>query len=55
MSAQTEPRSGISYGWALGEQDWNTGMDANLRTLGRFGFHPSAKNRTTTHYYDNGN
>lgn len=48
MSAKTEPRSGLYYGWGLGESGWNTGMDANLLTLGRFGFHPSAKNRTTT-------
>lgn len=48
MSALIEPRSGLQYGWVLGEQSWNVGMDANLLAIGRFGFHPSAKNRTTT-------
>lgn len=47
MSAKTEPRSGLQYGWAKGEAGWNAGMDANLLSLGRFGFHLSAKNRTT--------
>lgn len=46
MAASTEPRSGLFYGWALGENGWNTGMDANLLRLGRFGFHLSVKNRT---------
>lgn len=45
MAASTEPRSGLFYGWALGEQGWNTGMDANLLRLGRFGFHLSVKSR----------
>ena len=48
MAASTEPRSGLFYGWALGENGWNTGMDANLLRLGRFGFHLSVKNRTQT-------
>lgn len=48
MTASTEPRSGLFYGWALGENGWNTGMDANLLRLGRFGFHLSVKNRTQT-------
>lgn len=48
MAASTEPRSGLFYGWALGENNWNTGMDANLLRLGRFGFHLSVKNRTQT-------
>lgn len=30
MAASTEPRSGLFYGWSLGENGWNTGMDANL-------------------------
>lgn len=46
MPAKTEPRSGLFYGWDLGENGWNTGMDANLLRLGRFGFHLSVKNRT---------
>ena len=34
MTALVEPVSGLSYGWALGEGDWNVGMDANLVQLG---------------------
>lgn len=48
MSAKTDPRCGISYGWTLGDSGWNTGMDANLLWLARFGSQLSAKNRTTT-------
>jgi hypothetical protein len=48
MTSKTEPRSGIQYGWTLGESNWNTGMDANLLFLGRFGVHLSVKNSTTT-------
>lgn len=48
MPAQTEPRSGLFYGWALGENGWNIGMDANLLRLGRFGFHLGVKNRVLT-------
>ena len=48
MSAKTEPRSGLQYGWDLGEQNWKDGMDATLQWLGRFGVHLSVKNRTTT-------
>lgn len=45
MAASTEPRSGMSYGWTLGENSWNTGMDNNLLWLGRFGVHLSVKDR----------
>jgi hypothetical protein len=45
MPAQTEPRSGLFYGWNLGESGWKPGMDANLLRLGRFGFHLSVKDR----------
>ena len=48
MTAKTDPRSGIQYGWALGEQNWNTGMDANLARIGRFAFHLSVKDRDLT-------
>lgn len=48
MPASTEPRSGLLYGWTLGENNWNTGMDNNLLSIGRFGLHLSVKNRTTT-------
>lgn len=34
MTALTDPISGLSYGWALGEDNWNTGMDANLIKIG---------------------
>lgn len=45
MAALTEIRSGLSYGWALGENNWHTGMDANLLHLGRFATHLSVKDR----------
>jgi len=45
MAASTEPRSGMNYGWTLGENGWNTGMDSNLLWLGRFGVHLSVKDR----------
>lgn len=47
MSA-TEPRSELIYEWLLGESGWNTGMDANLLRIGRFGFHLSVKDRDLT-------
>lgn len=34
MAALTDPISGLSYGWSLGEDNWNTGMDANLVKIG---------------------
>lgn len=33
--ASIEPRSGLNFGWALGESGWNVGMDANLLLIGR--------------------
>lgn len=45
MASSTEPRSGIKYGWTLGENNWNTDMDANLLHLGRFATHLSVKDR----------
>lgn len=48
MTASTEPRSGLFYGWALGENNWKDGMDANLLRIGRFGFHLSVKDRDLT-------
>jgi len=45
MASSTEPRSGLNYGWSLGESGWNTGMDANLLSLGRFAYHLSVKDR----------
>ncbi len=34
MAAQQDPNLGLNYGWDLGEDNWNTGMDANLLKLG---------------------
>lgn len=48
MASSTEPRSGMSYGWSLGENNWNTGMDNNLLFLGRFGTHLSVIDRDLT-------
>ncbi len=45
MSASTEPRSGLNYGWTLGESGWNAQMDANLQSIGRFAYHLSIKDR----------
>lgn len=45
MASSVEPRSGLNYGWTLGETPWNAGMDANLLRLGRIGFHLSIKDR----------
>jgi hypothetical protein len=45
MAASIEPNSGLFYGWALGENGWNTGMDANLLSIGRFAYHLSVKDR----------
>lgn len=45
MPAINEPRSGLQYGWNLGENNWHTGMDANMLLLGRFGFHLSVLDR----------
>lgn len=45
MASSTEPRSGIKYGWTLGENNWNVDMDANLLSIGRFAFHLSVKDR----------
>lgn len=48
MPASIEPRSGLNYGWPLGESGWNGGMDANLLAIGRFGYHLSVKDRGLT-------
>lgn len=48
MASLTESRSGLKYGWALGESGWNTEMDANLLSIGRFAFHLSVKDRDLT-------
>ena len=33
MAASTGPNLGLQFGWALGEDGWNTGMDNNLKRL----------------------
>ncbi len=48
MAASTEPRSGLKYGWTLGESGWHTDMDANLLSIGRFGWHLGVKDRDLT-------
>ena len=48
MPSSTEPRSGLFYGWSLGESGWNAQMDSNLKRIGRFGFHLSIKDRDLT-------
>jgi hypothetical protein len=48
MASSTEVRSGIKYGWSLGESGWNSEMDANLLAIGRFAFHLSVKDRNLT-------
>lgn len=48
MPASTETRSGLFYGWSLGESGWNAQMDTNLLRIGRFGFHLSVKDRDLT-------
>ena len=45
MPAQTDVRFGLQYGWTLGENGWNTGMDANLIKLASVGVHLSVKDR----------
>lgn len=45
MAASTETRSGLKYGWSVGESGWNTDMDANLLSVGRFAYHLSVKDR----------
>lgn len=45
MASSTEVRSGLKYGWSVGESGWNVDMDNNLKWLGRFGAHLSVKDR----------
>lgn len=48
MAASTEPRSGLQHSWNLGEDNWNSGMDANLLSIGRFAYHLSVLDRDLT-------
>jgi len=34
MASSNDPNMGLQYGWDLGEDGWNTGMDRNLVLLG---------------------
>ncbi len=45
--ASTDPNLGLTYGWTLGEANWNGGMDANLKRLGAV-VGLSVKSRATT-------
>lgn len=45
MAATTGPRCGIQHSWSLGENSWNTGMDANMKYLDNVGCHLSIKDR----------
>jgi uncharacterized protein DUF2793 len=45
--AITDPNLGLNYGYALGEDGWNVGVDNNWRKLGGLAF-LSVINRTTT-------
>lgn len=48
MAFSTEPRSGLKYGWSLGESGWNSDMDSNLKSIGRFAYHLGVKDRDLT-------
>lgn len=45
--ALQDPNLGLNYGWTLGENGWNTGMDANLKRLGAL-LHLSVASRALT-------
>ena len=47
MTASTEPRGGLEYGWDPGEDGWGPSMNANLLRLSRVGFHPSVVSKST--------
>ena len=48
MPAKTGSRNGLSYGWSLGENNWNVDMDGNLSFIDRFGIHLSFKSFLNT-------
>jgi hypothetical protein len=48
MTASTEVRSGLKYGWGTGASGWGSEMDADLLQIGRVGFHLSIKDRDLT-------
>ena len=48
MPAKTGSRNGLKFGWALGENNWNVGMDDNLKFLDRFGVQLSFKSFLNT-------
>lgn len=45
--ALQDPNLGLNYGWTLGENGWNTGMDANIKRLGAL-LHLSVASRALT-------
>lgn len=47
MAIATDPHSGIQSGWADGDDNWGSAMNANLRLISRFGFHLTALSATT--------
>jgi hypothetical protein len=49
MSAQTEPRNGLTYGFTtLGETPWKTEIEASLLKIGLVGLHLSVIDRDLT-------
>jgi len=48
MTASTDPRTGIKYGWGTGASGWGPENDANLLFLGQAGVHLSVKDRDLT-------
>lgn len=44
MPGTTEPRSGLVYGWAIGD-NFKPDMDNNILSHGRFAYHLSVKDR----------
>jgi hypothetical protein len=48
MTAKTEPRSGLRYGWDLGDGPWKDEKDADILWMGRVGMHLSVLDRNLT-------
>lgn len=47
MASSTEPRSGLKFGWAVGD-NFAPEMDDNLKKIGRVGFHLTVADRDLT-------
>lgn len=54
MAAKQDPVLGLNYGWLLGEDNWNTGMDANLKKLGALAMGAAASVANTPAVTTNG-